>query len=84
MPRAAVIAKHKETLKRASKSEAGRVKKAVTAALVSPERKEDGTHKEAKFRSRKEKLRAFEIGGRTTDYEDLTGKFPPRRRRRER
>ncbi|OUS45486.1 hypothetical protein BE221DRAFT_206523 [Ostreococcus tauri] len=25
-----------------------------------------------KFRSRKEKLRAFETGGRTTDYEDLT------------
>lgn len=72
VPRAAVIAKHKETLKRASKSEAGRVKKAVTAASRYRQSAKKTEPAAEKFRSRKEKLRAFEIGGRTTDYEDLT------------
>lgn len=75
VPRAAVIAKHKETLlMRASKSASkGTVKKTVTAASRYRQSAKTTTEAAAeKFRSRKEKLRAFEIGGRTTDYEDLT------------
>jgi len=74
VPRAAVIAKHKETLSmRASKSAAGTVKKTVAAASRYRQSAKKTTEPAAeKFRSRKEKLRAFEIGGRTTDYEDLT------------
>jgi hypothetical protein len=59
---------------RASKSASkGTVKKTVTAASRHRQSAKTTTEPAAeKFRSRKEKLRAFEIGGRTTDYEDLT------------
>ena len=71
VPRVALIAKHKQA--------AARENAALTAkptAIAATSRLLKGTQAQRveveKFRSRKEKLRAFEMGGRTTDYEDLT------------
>ena len=71
VPRVALIAKHKQAAARENVARNSKV-----TAIAPTSRLLKGTqaqHAEVeKFRSRKEKLRAFEMGGRTTDYEDLT------------
>ena len=77
IPRVAVVAKHKQEAarkEREAREEAARKKRAAMApAGVSSRYRRTAPKTDVKpFRSRKEKLRAFETGGRTTDYEDLT------------
>lgn len=77
IPRVAVVAKHKQEAarkEREAREEAARKKRAAMApAGVSSRYRQTAPKTDVKpFRSRKEKLRAFETGGRTTDYEDLT------------
>ena len=69
VPRAALIAKHKQVVMSAAKKKSAKVIAASSRLLKGTQNTDSGVEK---FRSRKEKLRAFEIGGRTTDYEDLT------------
>ena len=70
VPRAALIAKHKQVVVSAAKKKtSAKVIAASSRLLKGTQNTDSGVEK---FRSRKEKLRAFEIGGRTTDYEDLT------------
>ena len=77
IPRVAVVTKHKQEAarkEREAREEAARKKRAAMApAGVSSRYRQTAPKTDVKpFRSRKEKLRAFETGGRTTDYEDLT------------
>lgn len=77
IPRVAVVAKHKQEAarkERDAREEAARKKRAAMApAGVTSRYRQTAPKTDVKpFRSRKEKLRAFETGGRTTDYEDLT------------
>ena len=77
IPRVAVVAKHKQEAARKdreAREEAARKKRAAMAPTgVSSRYRQTAPKTDVKpYRSRKEKLRAFETGGRTTDYEDLT------------